>query len=360
MLKALASIPCSDPKAVFDILLDSIAAHMQVVDRQSDYEAFVGYDREMHFLRTDKGIRVDISTVDPTVMNQLKYSVSSLVDFHFRHDVKTVVWQGDAHGETLPHGLQCLEVKRSEKISPSFRRIWFGGDDISNYDTLNNIHSRLMFKKGRGVPLEWPKMTPRGAIRWPDGAARLDTRIFTIRYVNRNKNELAVDFFLGNHTGPATEWARWAEAGDQVGFIGPAAHGMVRAGFTMYVGDETGLPGIARCVEALEPSAKGVALLTVRNPDDRIEIKAPKGFELIWLGADGAPYNLMQMLKDLDLPSDRNDCALWCGTEYSQFKIAKQFSKESGIPKENTVAFAHWRSGMNEPDIAAAGSQSLK
>lgn len=359
MLKALASIPCSDPKAVFDILLDAIAAHMHVVDRRSDFEAFVGHDHEMHLLGTSEGIQVDISTADPTLMNQLKYSVSSLIAFHFKNDIETVMWQGDAPGETLPHGLQCLQVKRAEKISPGFRRIWFGGDDISNYDTINDIHSRLVFKQGRGAPLEWPKMTPRGAIRWPNGAAKLNTRIFTIRYVDREKNELAVDFFLGDHSGPATDWARGAEAGDQVGFIGPAAHGMVRAGFTIYIGDETGLPGIARCLEALEPSAKGVALLLVKNPDDRIEINAPQGFELIWLEADNGTYDLMQTLKELNLPVDITDCALWCGTEYTQFKIAKKFAKEIGIPKGKTVTFAHWRDGMNEPDIAAAGSQSV-
>lgn len=355
MLKARTTIPCSDPRNVFDTLLDAIAAHMQTVDRLSECEAYTGYDREMHFLMTSSGIEVVISTDDPTVMNQLKYSVSGLVDFHFRQDLEPVVWEGDTPGETLPQGLQCLEVTRVEQISPGFKRVWFGGDNVSNYDTLENIHSRLLFKQGRGIPLEWPKMTPQGAIRWPEGIAKLDTRVFTIRHVDRNKNELAVDFFLGDHSGPATEWARGVEAKDQVGFIGPAAHGIVRADFSIYIGDETGLPGIARCLESLEPDAKGMALLMVNNSEDRLTIDVPEGFELKWVETDG----LAAALENLQLPVDTDNCALWCGTEYSDFKLTKNFAAERGILKERTVAFAHWRSGMNESEIAAAGSQSV-
>lgn len=358
MLKALASITCSEPGKVLDVLLDAISAHMQTVDRVSSCEAVTGYNREMKFLLMQDGIKVEISTVDPSVMNQLKYSVSSLLNFHFKGEVEPVTWEGDAPEETLPQGLQCLEVKRTEQISPGLRRIWFGGDDISNYDTLDNIHARLLFKKGRGAPAEWPKMTPQGEIRWPEGTARLDTRIFTIRHVDTEKNELAVDFFLGDHSGPVVEWARGAETGDQVGFIGPAAHGIIRADFTIYIGDETGFPGVARCLEALEPAAKGVAFLLIKDIRDRIGIRSPKGFKLIWIEDDGA-YGLARALDKLELPVDPSECALWCGAEYSDFKVARQFAKKRGIPKEKTVTFAHWRAGMNEPEIAAAGSQSV-
>ena len=136
MLKAQASIPCSEPQKILDILLEAIAAHMQTVERLSTIEAYIGYDREMHFLATEESIKVKISTPDLTVMNQLKYSVSGLLDFHFKNQMKPVLWEGVKRGETLPRGLQCLDVKRVEQISPGFRRVWFGGTDISNYDTL--------------------------------------------------------------------------------------------------------------------------------------------------------------------------------------------------------------------------------
>lgn len=302
-------------------------------------------------------LKVEIKTPSPTIMNQLKYSLTSLVGFHFRNRFKPVNWLGDDLNETLPEDLQCMKVRRTEHLSPNFRRVWFSGEDIAKYDTLNNLHARLLFKRGRGTPLEWPRMTSNGSIRWPSGDKKLDTRIYTIRHVDLEKNELAVDFFLSDHTGPATDWARYAIAGDQVGFIGPGAHGIVRAGYTIYVGDETGLPGIARCLEALGPSDKGIALIYTRNSSDQLKFVTPSGFKVHWI--DAKSQDIANVFATFELPIDASNCGLWCGAEYSLFKQVKRFGEDQAIPKENTVAYAHWRDGMNEPDIVAAGSASV-
>ncbi|WP_172295458.1 siderophore-interacting protein [Pseudoruegeria sp. HB172150] len=364
MLETYARIEFPDADRYFPTILDALEAHQLPVRREGPQRAIAGPGSEVALEIRGNRLDVTINCRDAASLNSMRYSVTSLIDFNAREAAPQIHWEGDMAGDTLPPQLQLLQVTNTEQITPRMRRIWFSGDDLTRYDTVEQLHSRLFFKRGRGIPTDWPVMTDAGQIRWPDGNAALDTRVYTVRSVDLAASRLAVDFFLGDHDGPATRWAHGAEPGDGVGFIGPAARGLVRAPFQVLAGDETGLPGIARCLEALDRGAEGVALIEIEGPQDEQELSAPDGMAVRWLWrgrvSPGTSNLLEKAFAEIDWPTDREQCAFWCGAEYGAFRSMRRAVRDLGIPASNTVAFAHWRNGMSEPDIAAAGSSAIR
>lgn len=364
MFEAQAKIEFPKIDHYFPILLDALGAHGVPVQRIEPHLARAGKKDEIELTVSADFLTVAIQCEDRAALNAMRYSVTSLIDFNAREVAPDVRWSGAEVGETLPPDLRVFLVDSIEQITPKMRRIWFKGKDFARYDTLENLHSRLLFKRGRGVPDAWPQMTDAGRIRWPDGRAELDTRVYTIRMIDRELGRLAVDFFVGDHDGPATHWARNAAVGDGVGFIGPAAHGLATANFYVFAGDETGVPGVLRCLEALDRDARGVALLEVDGPQEVQPVDAPAGIEVRWLYRNGAEPGTTDLLEtafgQINWPEDVTDAAFWGGMERQAFVKIWRGVKDLGLLREKINAFAHWRRGMNEPEIAAAGSKSVR
>lgn len=354
--------PCLD--TYLPDILDALEAHQLPVRRGALNQLIVGAEGEIALTVRPERLDITIQCQDRMMLNRLRYAVTSLIDFNAREVEPRIVWQGDTIGSTIPPDLQPLTVVATEYVTPRMRRIWFTGDDLARYDTLHQLHCRLLFRRGRGKPEVWPLMTDTGRIRWPEGAEKLDTRIYTVRSVDIGVGRLAVDFYLDDHGGPATNWARGAEPGDVVGFIGPAAQGPVIAQFQVFAGDETGLPGIARCLEALGANTRGVALIEVNGVEDEVPITAPPGVEIRWLYRRGAQPGTSRVLVEeferICWPDNLERCSFWCGCEYRAFRELRQKARDLGLRSGQMVVFAHWRAGMSEPDIAAAGSRAIR
>lgn len=364
MFEAQAKIDFPEIEHYFPILLEALGAHGLPVRTIGSHTARAGKNDEIELHVGPAQLAVCLQCANGAALNAMRYYVTSLIDFNARDVAPQVRWTGAEVGETLPPDLSVFLVDGIEQITPHMRRVWFKGKDFIRYDTLEHLHSRLLFKQGRGVPEAWPQMTDAGRIRWPDGRAQLDTRVYTIRRIDHDAARLAVDFFVGDHDGPATQWARHAAVGDGVGFIGPAAHGLVCAQFYVFAADETGIPGVLRCLEALGRDVCGVALLEVDGPQEVQQISAPPRVEVNWLYRNGAApgtTNLLETAFDrISWPEDMTQVAFWGGMERKAFVNLSRAVKALGVPREKINAFAHWRRGMNEPEIAAAGSKSVR
>ena len=132
----------------------------------------------------------------------------------------------------------------------------------------------------------------------------------------------------------------------------------------MFVADETGLPGVLRCMEALPLETRGVALIEVDGPEDRQEVATPASMVLRWLYRNGAAPGTTQLLEqafaEIDWPEDPTTAGFWCGAERQTFVRLWRAVRARGLLNGQIVAFAHWRRGMSEPEIAAAGSSSVR
>jgi NADPH-dependent ferric siderophore reductase len=201
------------------------------------------------------------------------------------------------------------EVARLHRLSTSFLRVTFTGEDLDTFaDPGYDQRIKLVFPlPGHGfrhLP-DGPDWYPRW--RALPGALRNPFRTYTTRAVRRDRREVDVDIVLheaggpfGPH-GPAARWALAARPGDQIVIVGPdhaypGDHGgrefqpALADRILLLAGDETAVPAIAAIVERLPATARGEVLLEVPHPDDALDLPAPDGLTVTWLPRRGAPH----------------------------------------------------------------------
>lgn len=205
-----------------------------------------------------------------------------------------------------------------EDLSPSFRRITFGGPGLSEFGVgghPRDLRIKLVIPADGGpVPSfdlpafftehDDPNLSWYQAWLGVDPVIRGAMRTYTVREWRDDARELVVDMVLhtdaNGQSGPAARWASSAEVGHRLHIIGPARHS--EAGYggiefapgdadrLLLVGDETAVPAIASILDSLKDAKiRGRALLEVPTSADRVEVAAPDGLEVEWLVRDGAP-----------------------------------------------------------------------
>ncbi|MBE9605978.1 siderophore-interacting protein [Acetobacteraceae bacterium H6797] len=364
LFRARTSIPFARIDDYLDPILTSLVAHNLELRTEPGHYAVVSPFGGTGHLVPRQG-RLDIMVEAPSgpPFNRLKHDLTSLIGFVAREEALTIDWTGDTAGSVLPPDLRILTVERVRDVTPGLRRITFSGHDLGRYAVPDQIHCRLIFQaKGAGKP-EWPRLDDNGRVVWP-GRGQLASRIYTIRRIDADAGWLDIDFVLHAGNGPGIGWVRAAASGDIVGLLGPAAHGPSPAGWYLLAGDETGLPGIARILEGLRPAARGVALIETAGRAEEQMLAHPPGIEIRWLHRDGrAPGStrlLVEAVRALALPDQREDIFVWCGAEFTAFREFRRYLlNEAGLAAAQCVAFSHWRQGMSEEDIAAAGASSI-
>ncbi|MGH3980465.1 MAG: siderophore-interacting protein [Pseudonocardiaceae bacterium] len=125
------------------------------------------------------------------------------------------------------------------------------------------------------------------------GPARRD---YTVRHVDPAAPAMDIDFAL-HADGPATRWARQAEAGQAVEFVGPSGRHWPdpTAGWHLFAGDETALPAIAAMAESLPADARACLYLEVA---DAAEEQPVAGARVRWLHRGEAEPGGSTMLED--------------------------------------------------------------
>jgi iron complex transport system ATP-binding protein len=211
-----------------------------------------------------------------------------------------------------------VTVSSVQELSPSFRRITFGGYSLRDFgvhgDTLD-LRIKLMIPSlaadGTQLPLPVFEMAEAGWYReWlaMDLAVRGSMRTYTVRQARLDAvyPEIDVDFVMHfdapglaqTHPGPAANWALNAKPGDAITIIGPnnrAAHCVTaeiysgiewRPGLAQRIllaGDETAIPAISAILESLPEYMTGHAFLEVPEAGDFLELTSPADVEITWL-----------------------------------------------------------------------------
>ncbi|BBZ38483.1 hypothetical protein MCNS_15460 [Mycobacterium conspicuum] len=114
-------------------------------------------------------------------------------------------------------------------------------------------------------------------------------RTMTVRRVDVEARELAVDIVTHGEHGVAGQWAASAQPGEPIFLMGPggAYTPDPAADWHLLAGDESALPAIATALEALPPSAVGKAFIEVAGPEDEIPLSAPDGVAVNWVYRGG-------------------------------------------------------------------------
>jgi NADPH-dependent ferric siderophore reductase len=195
------------------------------------------------------------------------------------------------------------EVRRVHRLSPSFVRVTFTGDDLDRFAD-NGFDQRIkLIPPLPGAGLAHLPIGPEWYPRWralPE-EQRNPIRTYTVRAVRPQLREVDVDMVLHGVHGPASRWAAEAAPGSVAALMGPNAdhdgdHGGIdfrppaHTRILLLGGDETAVPAILSILAALPADATGEALLEVPTAGDMLDLTAPTGMRVTWLPRNGAAH----------------------------------------------------------------------
>lgn len=258
--------------------------------------------------------------------------------------------------------LLTLQVVRTERVSPSFVRVVFTGDDLARFQHMGYDQWFRLFLPVEGGDLARApqKLDTVGLVKFlaVTKSARPIFRNYTVRAFRRQPdgNELDVDFVVhgvgDNHvvSGPtAAAWAAGVQPGDLAAIIDEGI-GFDRRVFgrpIVVVADESALPAAAGILESLPRTTRGTAILEVPTDADVRTIDAPDGIDVRWIirATDRRPGALA--LEAIAVLPVSDGHAAWVAGEQTLARDARRHWVAAGIPKDQIAFTGYWRAGRS-------------
>ncbi|MCP3427202.1 siderophore-interacting protein [Rothia sp. AR01] len=241
-----------------------------------------------------------------------------------------------------PMRLAVLTAVRVEWASPSVLRIVAAPGEGAGVESRGLVgeyvrvvippagSSTLPEPEYKGEKPVWPKPTP-------------PSRKYTVRRHDPATGELEINVVLHGR-GRGVEWARALRPGDPVYVLGPKSGYRVDDGYDFYLlaGDETGLPGMARWLEAMPRGARGRAVVEVPSPDSRQEIDAPEGVSVEWVTREGAESRLAETVIAGGVPEGH--VFMWLAGESGSIRPLRAWMRqELRLPKGHGYSSGYWK-----------------
>ena len=234
-----------------------------------------------------------------------------------------------------------LEVLRVVDLTPRMRRITLGGAELAGFVSLGtDDHVKLLFPQNAEQAAALDNLV-LGAGK--DDGPKPAMRDYTPRRYDLETMELDIDFVL-HGDGPASTWAEQAKPGQFLHIGGPRGSMIVPDIFDSYllIGDEPSRPAIARRLEGLAANRRALVIIEVENGAEQQALPSPAQVNVIWVLRDGGTNNLLNAVKQLQVPS--GDLYAWVATET---KVSRQIRRvlldEHGLNEQFVKAAGYWR-----------------
>ena len=171
-------------------------------------------------------------------------------------------------------------------------------------------------------------------------------RSYTIRHVDEHTGALTLDFVINMHQGPATNWAKEAKVGDEVGIAGPGPKKLDNYDHSYYLllGDLTSVNAIKGYVQQLPINAKIDAIIHAPTKDDVISLDSSR--DITWLITNNPDTDMINALKSL--PLSEQQPIVFMALEAGLVRKAKTIlTDELDIPRSQVVASGYWKKGLD-------------
>lgn len=233
--------------------------------------------------------------------------------------------------------MQPAHVVTVEQRAPRLRHITLAGAALSDLRWLPGQHVRVQVSAGPGV-VDWLVGTLRTYTVWNYDGENLELIVFD------------------HGAGPGAEWARNAQPGDEVMFLGPQGSFTISpAAYHLFVGEETGQVAYGPMVRSLPAEAKVVARLEVESPDERLELSAEPNSDrdLQWTyrgsRSAAAATTLVEAVHELDLP-DEPGIAYLAGEAKTIQLIRRHLVEDRNWPRRSVRTKPFWAPGRKGLD----------
>ncbi|MCK2216392.1 siderophore-interacting protein [Actinomadura sp. ATCC 31491] len=199
-----------------------------------------------------------------------------------------------------PFHMFHVQVDRLQRLSPSFLRVTFTGDDLCHFAD-NGYDQRIkLILPLPGCGLAHLPSGPDWYTQWRalGDDKRNPMRTYTVRQARAHACEVDVDIVMHPDGGPAAQWAERVRPGDEAVLFGPdARHDGVHGGLefrlpsgsttVLLAGDETAVPAICSVLERLPAGVAGEALMEVPCDDDVLPVETSCSVRVGWLARNG-------------------------------------------------------------------------
>jgi NADPH-dependent ferric siderophore reductase len=243
-----------------------------------------------------------------------------------------------------PLRFRLLEVCRVDRLTPHLLRVTLQGDALDGFvSTGFDDHVKVFFPDPVTGELLAPALGDDGPI-WPEGK-RPVMRDYTPGQFDPVNLTLQIDFALHQPGGPATCWAEQAQVGQRLGIAGPKGSFMVPTGFDWHllVGDDTGLPAIAKRLAELPAGARAEVLMEVDSHADHIPLPSLADVNVVWVHRE-QHQSLLDALAQIRMPSGH--FYSWIACESAQAKAMHAFLiNECRANPKWVRASGYWRKG---------------
>jgi len=231
-----------------------------------------------------------------------------------------------------------VPVLRTERVTPKLARVTVGGDDLADFPVGGTDQNVMLYFYPDDVELPEPLTLASARAMWAQ--VRPLTRTYTVRRHDPVANELDFDFVLHDEAGPASDWARTAQPGQQLIFVGPSPtyQPAQDADWYLLAGDESALPAISAILRELPPGADVRVFVEVADAAEEQDLPAT------WLHRDGTPDLLARAVAKATLPSGRVEAWL-AGERSSMVALRAHLLDERGFDRRSVRPTTYWRRG---------------
>lgn len=351
-----AVVDLPDANSILPPLLEHLEEHDATIVRR-DSGALVELSFGNAELAIEDGsLRLRAEALDVASLIAVKALLVEHVLAFARPHRPTLTWEGDGLDVITPPNFRLLHVVLARNVTPHMRRITLRGSDLAYYASDTDYHVKLLIPPSSDREPEWPTLGADGIIRFPQGENAPLLRKYTIRAIDVERGTLDIDFVLHDDAGPGSRWAAAATEGDVIGVLHrSSARDLRPADWYLLAGDETALPAIARMLEILPDTARGVALIEVADEAEEQPLALKPGFSIRWLHRNSAEAGTTTLLQDaaraIEWPAEGTSVHIWSGTEFDAFRNLRAYiRKERGVPTANQLVVSYWRKGKTDDD----------
>lgn len=201
--------------------------------------------------------------------------------------------------EVQGYRLFNVQLARKSVISPSLLSLVFHGSEVAQMKSDSpDQRIKMLFPSEDGTP---PSLPSEGVwyqlTQEMPKAKRPIVRTYTLRKVDREKEEVTVEFVSHGTEGPASAWAINAQPGDTLQIVAPNAQFPQDSGgyewtppagleHALIIADETALPaarGILELLARQEKPPRVQAFFEVPEEKDCVDLSAFSFAEINWL-----------------------------------------------------------------------------
>lgn len=342
-----AVIPMSSPSDVLSMIAQHIREeHEMELDTAEDgSKFFVIADFRVEFRAEAQGLCVRLHGPSHESLGFLKEEIVEHISEIDQVAANNIRWSGEqtAVGD-LPPNFRVLKVTESRRISENLQRVTLYHDHACNMAS-GGTHLRLMLPLGQGRKPVWPRMAANGVPDWPQGEDKLHARFVTIKNVRQDESEVDIDI-VRHAGGLISDWATNVQPDDTAGVMGPAGVERLPSRANVFLAaDETGLPSIARLLEAASADVSGHVVAAASADLDVITYLPSTTLSVERLDPDEFRSEILARATELTEPN-KTTYAHFAGEFQNAQELRKMFKSRLGLTKASQMSIAFWREGV--------------